>query len=162
MNQEFLIGEWVERRTDGAIGIVIGVEQYDGEYLFRVRLQRSGDPTLNEVLGTTAAWDHYHRVHAHVVWSSADCDGRYSGGRVEHPVSTERTNQFGDLHFKERLLGDVVSFHRHGTVTVTPDGFTWHCDTDEGHEHTVVEWCEDEGCDDKRWQRDHRAEAMGY
>lgn len=81
-----------------------------------------------------------------------------------HEVSNG-VNDFHDLAFKERVLGDHVAFHSEGgvTVKVTRDGFTMHEPTDEGYRSAEVQWCEDPECDtEASSQRDVFAEQMGY
>jgi len=162
---QFSIGEWVERVFDGKVGVVKRIQPYDGDFAFYVDL----DPTrrvkaCDEELwaGTTPAWRRHYRWHAHVTEESRDCDGRYSGGHVDEMTLEERCDQFGDLHFKERVAMNVVSLHGHGELTVTPSGLSWHEQTDEGYRAATVRWCEEECSDERSWQRDHRAESMGY
>jgi hypothetical protein len=101
-------------------------------------------------------------LHAHITTASRDCDGDYSGGHVAEMTTLEKADEFADLHFKERVLGNVVTLHGHGTLTVRPGGLSWNEQTDEGYRAAEVRWCE-EGCEGERsWQRDHRAEEMGY
>lgn len=100
-------------------------------------------------------------LHAHVETDSRDCDGRYTGGHVLEMTLQERCDAMGDLHFKDRVLASVVSLHSDGTLTVSEDGMSWHERTDEGYRDAEVRWCEDD-CEDASWQRDHRAEEMGY
>jgi len=166
---EFSIGEWVERRYDGKVGVVKrvqpGVGDAEGDFYFYVDLDphrrvKAADEDL--WAGTTAAWRTHFRVHAHVSTSSRDCDGDYSGGHLDEMTLQERCDQFGDLHFKERVMGNVVSLHGHGTLTVTPTGLSWSEQTEEGYSAAEVRWCEDECEDERPWRRDHRAEAAGY
>jgi hypothetical protein len=100
-------------------------------------------------------------LHAHVDSRSRDCDGTYSSGYVCEMTTEERTGEFGDLRFQERVLGNAVTLHGHGTLEVTPDGMSWWETTDEGYRAVEVRWCEDD-CPEASWQRDHRAEEMGY
>jgi hypothetical protein len=101
-------------------------------------------------------------LHAHVTTASRDCDGDYSSGYVLEMSTLEKDDQFPDLTFKDRVMGSIVSLHGHGTLTVTPEGLAWHEQTEEGYRAADVRWCE-EGCEGERsWQRDHRAESMGY
>ena len=71
---------------------------------------------------------------------------------------------FHDYRFKERVLGNIVSFHAEGaTVTITPGGFYYSEPTEEGHRAYDVRWCEDTDCDpNARSYRDVYAEQMGY
>lgn len=107
-------------------------------------------------------------LHAHVSTSSVDCDGPMYREYVETFNDAERAesgkayNDFSDLHFKERILGNVVSFHGHGSVTFRPEGFTFSEPTDEGYRSAEVRWCEDDCDTDAAWQRDVFAEQMGY
>lgn len=166
---EFSVGEWVERRYDGRVGVVKrvqpGVGDAEGDFYFYVDLdpyRRMSGEDQDIWAGTTAAWQRHYRVHAHVRNQSRDCDGDYSSGHVTEMTLEERCDSFGDLHFKERVIADVVNVHGYGTLTVTPDGVDWHEQTEEGYRAAEVRWCEDECREERPWQRDHRAEAAGY
>jgi hypothetical protein len=93
---------------------------------------------------------------------TADCDGRYTAGHVTEMTLEERCDLFGDIFFKERVIGSTVNLHGHGTLTVKPEGVEWREQTDEGYRHVEVTWCEEECSDTRTWKRDHRAESMGY
>ena len=109
-------------------------------------------------------------LHAHVEHYSRDCDGPVSGSYVvtlsdeeiaEH-VKADGVNDFHDLHFKERVLGGIVSFHAEAEVRIHAEGFSYSEPTDEGVRNVEVEWCEDD-CDlSERSYRDYYAEAAGY
>lgn len=108
------------------------------------------------------------KLHAHYESSSVDCDGRMDRSYVISPNDDERASEFGDLEFKERVLGNVVSVTGLGgtlTVTTFEDGtarLSWGEQTDEGSRSVEATFCEDD-CDDAEYsQRDHSAEAMGY
>jgi hypothetical protein len=110
-------------------------------------------------------------LHAHVDTAAADCDGPMYRTYVESLNDSERAmhdaangvNDFHDLVFKERVLGNHVSFHGRVTVEVHPHGFNSHEITDEGYRSADVRWCEDESCDPHAAsQRDVFAEQMGY
>lgn len=112
-------------------------------------------------------------LHAHVSTASVDCDGPLYRDYVTELNDDERAeherqngvNDFHDLHFKERVLGNHVSFHPLGKVEVevTEGGFSMRERTDEGYRAADVTWCEDEECDPHAAsQRDVYAEAMGY
>jgi hypothetical protein len=104
-------------------------------------------------------------LHAHTSTYSVDCDGPFYRDYVESMREDEREDQFADLVFKERVLGNHVSFHSEGGVKVEVDrhGFFMREATDEGHRSAEVRWCEDESCDpNAAWQRDVFAEQMGY
>lgn len=112
-------------------------------------------------------------LHAHVSTASADCDGPMYRDYVTALNDDERAmheqangvNDFHDLTFKERVLGNHVSFHSEFGVTVKvgEDGFTMSEQTDEGYRSAEVRWCEDEDCDpNAASQRDVFAEMMGY
>ena len=161
MEPKFSVGEWVERIMDGAVGVVRRMEQWDNDWVFYVDTDPQRPREDNVWAGTTSAWTRHFRWHAHVETDSADCDGRYTSGRIDEMTLQERCDQFGDLHFKERILGNAVTLHGHGTLTVTPDGLSWHEQTEEGYRANEVRWCE-EDCEGRTWQRDHRAESMGY
>jgi len=163
---EFSIGEWVERKIDGAVGIVKKTQEYGEDLIYYVDLapdvRRGGLLDTDLWAGNTGAWRRHFRWHAHVSSNSRDCDGSYSGGHVIEMTLEERCDQFGDLHFQQRVAGSTITFHGHGTLSVTPDGLEWHEQTEEGYRASSIRWCEEE-CDDTRsWQRDHSAEAAGY
>lgn len=112
-------------------------------------------------------------LHAHVSTASADCDGpmyrewveSLNDDEVAMHEKAQGVNDFHDLTFKERVLGNHVSFHSEFGVTVKVDaeGFTMSEQTDEGYRSAEVRWCEDEDCDPRAYsQRDVYAEMMGY
>jgi len=101
-------------------------------------------------------------LHAHMTSSSRDCDGTYSGGHVYEMTTQEKAEEFGDLHFKDRVLANTVTLHGDGTLTVTPEYLRWYENTEEGYRSVDVNWCEDDCPAERSWQRDHRAEAAGY
>ena len=110
-------------------------------------------------------------LHAHVARESADCDGRHgldyivtinSEERAEH-AAANGINDFHDLNFKSRVLGNVVSFHADAEVRINAQGFGYTEVTDEGYTRAEVTWCEDESCDpDEGGQYDQFAELSGY
>lgn len=110
-------------------------------------------------------------LHAHVFTASADCDGplhshyvtALNDAELAHHAEQDGINDFHDLMFKERVMGNHVSFHAHVSVSVTPSGFTMSEQTDEGYRSAEVCWCEDAKCDPHAaYQRDVYAEMMGY
>ena len=110
-------------------------------------------------------------LHAHVSTASRDCDGPLYRDWVESLNDDERAmhekangvNDFHDLYFKERILGNHVSFHAECEVHVFPAGFRVSEPTDEGYRSAEVIWCEVESCDPhESSQRDIYAEMMGY
>ena len=101
-------------------------------------------------------------LHAHMSGSSRDCDGTYSQGHVYEMTTQEKADQFGDLQFKDRVITNIITLHGYGTLTVTPAGASWSEQTDEGYRAVDILWCEDDCPNERSWQRDHRAEAMGY
>lgn len=112
-------------------------------------------------------------LHAHVSTASADCDGPLYRDYVTALNNDERkmhedangVNDFHDFAFKERVLGNHVSFSPlvKVEVEVTENGFTMHEVTEEGYRSAEVTWCEDEDCDPHAAsQRDVFAEAAGY
>ena len=105
-------------------------------------------------------------LHAHVSTASSDCDGPMYRSYVSEMNDDERCNdQYGDLEFKQRILGNHVSFHSEFgvNVEVSAEGFVTHELTDEGYRSADVTWCEDEACDpNAATQRDIFAEQMGY
>lgn len=160
----FLIGEYVERIFDDAIGIVQEIQPYKNDVCYRVELiHRGGTREDNMWVGTPSAWRRHHRVHAHIATWSRDCDGEYTSGRTEGLISTERCESHGDLSFKQRVIGSVVSVYAEdGTLTVMPDKVEWHETTDEGYSAATIRWCEDDCTNDKAWSRDHSAEKAAY
>lgn len=110
-------------------------------------------------------------LHAHIATGTSDCDGpMYRDYTVflndEEKAEHERqdgVNDFHDLHFKSRILGDMVSFSPFVAVKVevTTHGFTASEETEEGFRHCEVTWCEHE-CGESYSQRDIYAEMMGY
>jgi len=163
---EFSIGEWVERKMDGAVGVVRKTQEYGEDLIYYVDLApdvRRGGLLDNDLwAGNTGAWRRHFRWHAHVSSNSRDCDGDYSRGHVDEMTLQERCDQFGDLRFKERVLASTVTLHGEGTLEVTEHGLSWHEQTEEGYRAAEVTWCEDDCPDERSWQRDHRAEAAGY
>lgn len=112
-------------------------------------------------------------LHAHVWTESADCDGRYSSTYIarmdesELAESRKEENDFSEIHFTERVLGNIVSLTtlrdgQKGSLEVTEHGFAWGRPTDEGFESATVQWCHDETCSDSHTYRDHSAERAGY
>ena len=165
-NVAFSVGEWVERKMDNKVGVVKKIQPYEEEPLFYVDLapdsRRGGLLDDDLWAGKTGAWRRHFRWHAHISANSRDCDGDYSSGRVDTMTLEERCDRYGDLHFKERVLANTVSLHGHGTLQVTPDGISWHEQTEEGYRAAEITWCEDDCLPERSWQRDHRAEAAGY
>lgn len=163
MSNLFSIGEYVRRKMDGRVGRVKTVQPWhEGGFAYSVDLDPQRPANEDVWSGTEAAWERASNIHAHVSTSSRDCDGDYSGGHVDEMTLEERCDQFGDLHFRERVLGNVVTLHGYGELKVTPEGLEWHEQTDEGYRAASVRWCEDACADERPWQRDHRAEAAGY
>jgi hypothetical protein len=165
MDYKFSVGEYVARRIDGKVGKVIRTQEYDGAPLYYVQFDvrdKSEDNPDGTWAGTEAAWRRRDTLHAHVETESRDCDGRYTGGRVEEMTLEERCDAFGDLRFKDRVMAGVVTIHGNGELKVTPFSLEWHEITDEGYRAADVRWCEDECSDTRTWQRDHSAEAAGY
>jgi hypothetical protein len=163
---EFSIGEYVQRKFDGAIGVVKRVHPYEEDFVYYVELDPAtpGSEFAEDRIwaGTREAWTRFFRMHAHMSSQSRDCDGDYSHGHVYEMTLAERTDQFGEITFKERVMGSTVSLHGTGELRVSPLGLEWHEDTEEGYRRVSVTWCEDECPHERSWQRDHRAEAMGY
>lgn len=157
----FVIGEWVIRRFDGCRGQVREVAEYEGFTSYKVELSRHGSAEDNTFWGTEQAWESAFTLHAHVETSSADCDGTHSRGYVDVMDVSERCETFGDLSFKERIARSIISFTGRGTLNVNEYGVQWMEETEEGYRHVVATWCE-KMCELQTWQRDHRAEEMGY
>lgn len=102
-------------------------------------------------------------LHAHLTTESSDCDGRYSRESIREIETSELRDEFGDITFKQRILGTLLSIYQKGTLDVTPDGAEWNQPTDEGHINVLVEWCDDPECSPPKYGfRDHSAEAAGY
>lgn len=86
-------------------------------------------------------------LHAHLHFQSRDCDGHYEHDRKEEMTAEEKASDFGDLEFKRRITGDIVSvIAEYATLRVDPDGMSWEEDTEEGFRAAQVEWCE-ENCE---------------
>lgn len=108
-------------------------------------------------------------LHAHISTATSDCDGPMYRDYVvflndEEKAEHERqdgVNDFHELNFKSRILGDMVSFHAESAVKVSESGFTVSEPTEEGHRYVEVSWCEHE-CEESYSQRDIYAEMMGY
>lgn len=114
-------------------------------------------------------------LHAHVATSSRDCDGGHGREYVyslnqdeiaEHNAA-DGVNDFHDLHFKARVLGNIVSFNFSegfdAEVHMTEHGFDYREPTEEGFTSTEVRWCVDEDCEEpKNSVYDEYAQAMGY
>lgn len=161
--QQFCIGEYVESISDPTqVGFVRKVILYeaDGQSGFLYHIRFGNDKA--DVPVTQNGLRSYIRIHAHVETESCDCDGRYTSGHTDVPNTDERTSQFGDILFKERVVCSVMSLHSTGTFQVTPQRVFWNEQTDEGYRHAEITWCDDDGCVGKSWQRDHSAEAAGY
>lgn len=122
------------------------------------------------VWGTEQAFRPAPRLHAHVETWSRDCDGDYSGGHIVAMTDEERRSEFSEIHFMERVTGDIASpyaleFGGKLEVSVYEDGtkrLDWRATTDEGYRQAEVTFCSDDCATDDTWQRDHRAESMGY
>lgn len=166
MGNKFLVGEHVVRVMDGLPGVVKEISTFQGEFSYKVDLGRDPLPGYTDDLwwGTETAWRRARTIHAHVVTRSRDCDGDYEKGHTDVLTTTERVSDFGELEFKERVMNSVVSFSAEytSTLTITSDVMVWEQPTDEGYVHTDVTWCEQDTCDRSSYQRDYRAEAMGY
>lgn len=141
----FIVGEWVERRSDGMLGVVEIVDT--DSRLYRIRLRTWPVAEREAVVGDEDDWVAYYRVHAHVTRSSADCDGRYESGRVDRPSAEERCSEFGHLMFQERVVASVVNvLSMSGTLHVSENGVEWSEATEEGYLFEEVEWCSDDRC----------------
>lgn len=165
MGNAFLVGEYVERKSDGLRGKVVEIDTFQGEFAYKVDLGRPPMEGHQDDCwwGTEEAWRRALKIHAHVDTRSADCDGTYDKGYVDIPTTVERVSEFGELEFKERVMVSVVSLHaEHATLEITATGLSWSQPTEEGYVNTSVRWCEDEYCDRSSYQRDYRAESMGY
>lgn len=109
-------------------------------------------------------------LHAHISTATSDCDGPMYRDYVvflndDEKAEHERqdgVNDFHDLHFKSRILGDMVSFHSTCNVVIQETGFTVGEQTEEGYRNAQAVWCEDEECTPAYSQRDIYAEMMGY
>lgn len=110
--------------------------------------------------------------HAHIDRDATDCDGRMSHSHVVSPTPEELADQFGDIHFMERVVGSATSVYAlldTGRLDVTRTGtgtydlkFEWSEPTEEGSIHIEGRFCTDDCNLDESSQRDHRAESMGY
>jgi hypothetical protein len=149
-----------------------GVEQCDCERI--EHSTRSCDGCGQHLHGTRHAYTMWTEpepeLHAHFASDATDCDGRITRDWVVTMTKKERTGEFGDIHFHDRIVADVVntySLMRTGALTVVKfeDGsvrLTWGEPTDEGGRQVEATICRD-ACDTgEKSYRDHRAESMGY
>lgn len=104
---------------------------------------------------------HLH-THAHVSSQARDCDGTYLKDWTEVPTTEERTSEYGDLEFQERVLASIVTLHGYGELRVQPEFLSWVEETEEGYRSVDVTWCDSDTCDRTSSQRDLTAESMGY
>ena len=82
-------------------------------------------------------------LHAHIVSESRDCDGTYHSSRTVEMTTDERTSDFGDLEFKRRIIGDVISvIAQDGRLIVEEGRISWHENTEEGYRTSDADWCE--------------------
>lgn len=82
------------------------------------------------------------KLHAHIVSESRDCDGTYHSSRIDRPTAEEVASDFGDLEFKRRIIGDVISvIAQNGRLIVEPNRISWHEDTEEGYRTGDADWC---------------------
>lgn len=101
-------------------------------------------------------------LHVHETWESRDCDGTYSGTRLEI-FAADCWDDEDD--FKESILTSTVSLSAEGgKLEVTDSGFIWSAPTEDGYSYSEIEFCNRASCDltEKNTRRDHSAEAAGY
>lgn len=107
-------------------------------------------------------------LHAHIDSAARDCDGLYTRDYVMTPNGAEHLGEFGELEFRDRVMGSIVSMAGLGGVlTVTPldDGMArleWNEPTDEGYRQVDATFCIDDCDTGENHFRDHAAEAAGY
>ncbi len=111
-------------------------------------------------------------LHAHVSTFSRDCDGghgdeyitRLNADELAEHARANGVNDFHDLNFKERVLGNIVSFHpeQDAEVHITREGFRYSEPTDEGFRSAEVTWCEEECEAPRNTVYDEYARAAGY
>lgn len=158
---KFIANEYVERIRDGAVGRVRGLYlMSDDTWIYGVRF---GKTFVDEyqVYEEDKLRPHVH-THAHVSSQARDCDGTYLKDWTEVPTTEERTSEYGDLDFKNRVIAGVISLSGHGTLTVASESCSWHERTEEGYRHVEITWCDSDTCDRTSSQRDLTAESMGY
>lgn len=154
---KFIANDYVEHIGDGSVGQVKSIYLTSTEtWVYGVSLGNEYKMVVEEHLRF-----HVH-THAHVSSQARDCDGRYLKDWTEVPTTEERTSEYGELDFKNRVLASVVTLYGYGTLDVTPEGFVWAETTEEGYCHVSVGWCDEEDCDRTSSQRDLTAESMGY
>jgi hypothetical protein len=93
------------------------------------------------------------RLHVHVEKASADCDGTYVHEDHIGLTSEDRADQFGDIHFRERIVGQTVNSYcglggrldvrSHEDMVVSLE---WNEPTDEGYRHVSVDFCSRKRC----------------
>lgn len=160
---KFEIGEYVRRKMDNAVGIVRRVDVHEERPMYLVELQEGpAFPADRTFWGNEGAWTPGYLLHAHLSRVSRDCDGEYTYEAVARMEKSERCSEFGDLEFKGRVTGEVISFHEYGDLSVTPEGVAWSMRTEEGYVHTEMTWCEEPDCEDMSTARDLSAERAGY
>ena len=163
---KFIVGEYVEQRLQRtlfhAVGQVKAIYQHaDETWTYSVLFGKGTSQSVRVVIAE-ADLQPYIRIHAHVSSQARDCDGTYLKDWTEVPTTAERTSEYGDMEFQNRVLVSVVSLHGHGTMDVNPDKVAWAETTEEGYRHVEAVWCEEEDCDRTSSQRDLTAEKAGY
>lgn len=109
-------------------------------------------------------------LHAHVSTVAVDCDGPLYRDYVETFNDDERAesgqavNDFSEIRFMQRMLGNQASPYAAHQMRVTIDetGIQVHEDTEEGYRAASVLWCREDCDTDEHSQRDVFAEQMGY
>ena len=72
-----------------------------------------------------------------------DCDGKYVGGHKFRMTEAEKTEDFGDLNFMDRVVSSMISLHaQNATLAISQrDGMPYleyREETEEGYVHCVV------------------------
>lgn len=85
---------------------------------------------------------------------ATDCDGKHYSEAEYQMSKEEKTEEFGDLNFFDRIMSYTVSTHSEdGTLTIRQDEnglpvFEWHERTDEGYSAKHVHFEKEEGHED--------------
>lgn len=83
-------------------------------------------------------------ITAHMSGEATDCDGKHYS-EADYPMNEEeKTEEFGDLNFFDRIMSYTVSTHAEsGRLNIRQDEnglpvFEWNERTDEGYSHKYV------------------------
>ena len=93
-------------------------------------------------------------IIAHMSGEATDCDGKHYSEAEYAMTVEEKTEDFGDLDFFDRVMAYTVSTHaEEGTLSVRQDEnrlpvFEWQQRTEEGYSHKYVTFEKGEGHED--------------